>query len=91
MIRNYRGEMVHSTKYERELAKLKPYDEVQGTETVQGLPFVLTVGHGYLVVPKNHPRVEDAQAICTFGFVGEKAVYLEEDSEAREFLNILDV
>jgi hypothetical protein len=75
------------TRYERELAKLKDWDEVQETVPVNDMDFIITAGHGYLVVPKSHPRYKEARAICTFGFKGTLAVYLEEDCEARAFLN----
>lgn len=85
---NYHGERVTSTRYERELQHLKPYDEVQSTEraSVGGLDFIVTAGHGYLVVPTTHARANEARALCVYGFIGKHAIYLEEDCEARDFI-----
>lgn len=81
-------------KYERELSALKPYDEVQFTEQLTGkaqeFQFITTAGHGYLVVPKDNTMADIAKRICKYGFVGELAYYLEEDSEASEFIKVLN-
>ena len=66
----------------------KPHDPAQFMERLDkyDLDFITTAGHGYLVVPKGHPRHAEALKMCEYGFVGKKAVYLEEDCEAVEFL-----
>lgn len=74
------------TKYEKELAALKPWDGINGTHDVKGFDFIDTYGHGYLVVPKNHPRYKEAEGLCKHGFSGDMAVYLEEDCELPAFL-----
>jgi len=76
------------TKYEKELQSLKPLDEIQFTEkdNQMDLDFITTAGHGYLVVPKNHEKIDIAIEICKFGFIGDEAVYLEEDCEYGEFV-----
>lgn len=74
------------TAYEVELQQLKDWDEVQYTETLRGYDFIVTAGHGYLVVPKSDPKYRTASAICNYGFKGKLAVYLEEDVETSEFL-----
>lgn len=79
------------TTYEQELQDLKSWDEVQFTEQVKGYNFITTAGHGYLVVPKNDPKYRIASNICKYGFKGRKAVYLEEDCEASEFLQKVGV
>lgn len=77
-------------KYMRELSNIKTWDSVQGIETLSnGMEFIDTAGHGYLVVPNEHALIEEAKKIVKFGFEGIHAVYLEEDCEAPEFLKIL--
>jgi len=76
------------TKYEKELQALKPHDEVQSTSHETGkYDFIYTAGHGYLVVPKEDKHYQDALKICSYGFKGDHAVYLEEDCELWEFIN----
>ena len=73
--------------YEKELLHLKPYDPVQFSRLhSSGLLFIETAGHGYLVVPTSHPDHLKAVDTNSFGFIGDKAVYLEEDSEMWAFL-----
>ena len=75
------------TVYETELQKLKDYDEVQCTEKVQGYDFIITAGHGYLVVPRDgSEKAVYAFGLCSYGFKGRHAIYLEEDCEAGDFL-----
>lgn len=77
------------TKYEQELQTLKPHDEVQCTlEELQDAPyrFIMTAGHGYLIVPKDDWYAEKAAELCSYGFTGKHAWYLEEDCEAPAFL-----
>lgn len=73
----------------QELQSLKDWDEVQFidyNEQDKGYPFITTAGHGYLVVRKDDMYADKAKAICKYGFIGERAYYLEEDCEANEFL-----
>lgn len=60
------------------------------TEQHRGYPFIDTCGHGYLVVAKNDPNFSIAKKICSYGYKGKLAVYLEEDCEAPEFLRKLE-
>jgi len=78
-------------RYTQELARLKPDDEIQYIERLEKYPldFIGTAGHGYLVVPKEHPLHAHAHKICQYGYKGTHAVYLEEDCEASEFLNLI--
>ena len=75
-------------KYMEELQALKPWDSVQFNRAYKntGLQFIHTAGHGYLVVPALHPQSAIAMRICKYGFIGQHAIYLEEDSEMHEFL-----
>lgn len=78
-------------KYEKELQRLKPHDEVQFSEQWQGFQFITTAGHGYLVVPKDpdgFPCLASSvmDACGNYGYIGDLAFYLEEDSEAPMFL-----
>ena len=73
-------------KYERELQELKPHDEVQGSKVIKGYQFIYTAGHGYLVVPVGDNLYMVARRLQSYGFLGQYAVYLEEDSEMPEFL-----
>ena len=77
--------------YEKELQKLKPYDEVQGVSKVQGYDFITTAGHGYLVVPGDDENYKLAENIREFGYTGTLAIYLEEDCEAGEFLKAIKI
>tara|TARA_R100000750_G_scaffold45244_1_gene30373 strand:- start:666 stop:911 length:246 start_codon:yes stop_codon:yes gene_type:complete len=75
--------------YQFELSTLRPDDEMQGYDLVKqdkGYHFIPTASHGYLVVPITDKRIELAKKICSYGYQGKKAVYLEEDVEALEFL-----
>lgn len=74
------------TIYESELQKLKSWDQVQYTHEFKGYDFITTAGHGYLVVPKSDPNYRTAKSLVNYGFSGSKAVYLEEDLEASQFL-----
>ena len=79
-------------EYKRELARLRPQDEVQqvapeGDESaVSGTYFITTAAHGYLAVPTSHPWSREARAICSYGHKGRLAIYLEEDCEAPAFI-----
>lgn len=78
------------TNYEKELQQLRPHDTIQATvkETQdKGYSFIMTASHGYLVVPRNDPRVSLAYKLCQYGYKGLQALYLEEDCEAPEFLS----
>jgi hypothetical protein len=79
------------TAYENELQRLKPQDEIQGTEKCRfsGYPFIYTAGHGYLCIPKGSADYITAERILNaslYGYKGKLAVYLEEDQEAPDFL-----
>ena len=77
-------------KYKKELQALKTWDKVQCSKDIgRGYQFITTAGHGYLVVPKNDGWASVAAKVCEFGFVGKLAYYLEEDSEAPEFMKLL--
>lgn len=73
-------------KYAAELQALKPWDEVQQIVPIgRGYDKIITAGHGYLIVPKGDIFAAKAAAVCQFGFIGQLAYYLEEDSEAPAF------
>lgn len=77
------------TNYQKELQALKPWDEVQDVYKYEkdcGYDYIMTAGHGYLVVPKGDKYYQKALSIAEYGFKGKLAVYLEEDCEAGEFL-----
>lgn len=81
--------MILMDKYQKELQALKPWDEVQcttWTDHNKGYPFIITAGHGYLVVRKDDmyaDRVKPSQ----YSFEGKYAYYLEEDCEAGQFID----
>jgi hypothetical protein len=79
--------------YEREFQQLKPHDEVQKSITTkEGFQFIITAGHGYLVVPKEDNNTSLAHIICAesgYDFEGELAYYLEEDCSAPSFLHAI--
>jgi hypothetical protein len=77
-------------KYQKELQQLKPHDEVQDVvnwEKTKGYDFIITAGHGYLVVPKSDKNARIAAQIVDYGYEGKLAYYLEEDCEAGAFIN----
>jgi len=77
-------------EYQKELQHLKSDDEVQMVEkTKEGYDFIYTAGHGYLCVPCNDRFYLVALSICQYGYIGQLAVYLEEDCEAPEFIRRL--
>jgi len=77
-------------KYQKELAGLKTWDEVQDYKPVgRGYYFITTSGHGYLVVPKTDIYASVAKNICAYGFEGKLAYYLEEDSEYGQFIKAI--
>lgn len=76
-----------NSAYEKELQILRgDEDGKYTTEQHRGYPFIDTCGHGYLVVPKGDPNLGIAKKICSYGYKGKLAIYLEEDCEAPEFL-----
>ena len=86
----YNGGMINNIQeYEEELQTLKPWDQVQYTkiDKATGLPFIITCGHGYMVVPMDHKDYEIARNLCIYGYRGDKGIYLEEDREAEQFTN----
>lgn len=79
-------------QYTKEFQQLKPYDPVQFTSTLKnGYEFITTAGHGYLVVPMNDDNIEVAKSFCEYGYIGDRAVYLEEDCEAPRFEKFLQL
>jgi hypothetical protein len=75
--------------YQKELQRLRPDDEIQSMEADPrdlGYYFIMTAGHGYLVVPRADRFYKIAQKIVSYGYTGALAIYLEEDSEAGEFI-----
>lgn len=78
--------------YEREFQELKPHDPVQFSmvEPKTRCQFIVTAGHGYLVVPKNHPLATRAKlALTEYGYEGKSAFYLEEDCELPALLELI--
>lgn len=77
-------------RYQKELAALKPHDEVQEYSPVgRGYYKIYTAGHGYLVVPHGDIYGTLASSVYEasgYGFAGVHAFYLEEDSEAPAFM-----
>jgi len=55
-----------------------------------GYPKLNTPSHGYLVVRKDDMNAEIAKNIVAYGYVTEKAYYLEEDSEAGQFIKAIN-
>ena len=79
-------------QYIQEFKQLKSYDEVQFVKTLDnGYQFITTAGHGYLVVPIDDDNIEFAKSICEYGYIGDRAVYLEEDCEAPRFEKFLEL
>jgi len=78
--------------YEAELQNLRTDDEIQTIVRLkdEDLDYIPTAGHGYLVVPKEHPQYKEAVKISgDYSYNGKNAVYLEQDCEAGKFLNLL--
>lgn len=78
-------------KYTREFSTLKPHDPAQFTEELSGgaYEFIVTAGHGYLIVPKGDEYATLASSIkeaSAYSYEGELAWYLEEDCDASQFL-----
>lgn len=74
-------------KYQQELKAFRPFDEIQTYEPVgRGYYFIGTAGHRYLVVPKSDVFASVARSIVSYGYTGELAYYLEEDSEYNKFI-----
>jgi len=74
-------------KYLKELQELKSWDEVQTLtydKQDKGYGFIMTAGHGYVVVPTGDTNYAKAKKLASFK--GVHAVYLEEDSDAPTFL-----
>jgi len=73
----------------QELSILKPEDQAESIDISpedKGYPFIMTSGHGYLVVKKEDKNASIAKRLCKYGYIGKLAYYLEEDCEAPEFL-----
>lgn len=76
--------------YQKEFSQLKPNDPIQFSETIkEGYEFIVTSGHGYLVVPKADCNSSLASEMCKYGFKGQHATYLEEDCEVPDFINAI--
>jgi hypothetical protein len=76
-------------EYQKELQAMRPDDEIQSPEYAprdKGYQFIPTASHGYLVVPKSDKNARIAKKICEYGYIGDIAYYLEEDSEASKFI-----
>ena len=79
--------------YQKELQRLKTDDEIQDYGDwgrTKGYCFIVTSGHGYLVVPKKDKNARIAKRICNYGYEGKLAYYLEEDCETGEFLSLIN-
>jgi len=76
------------TVFEKELQRLKSHDQIQSTVKCEfsGYDFITTAGHGYLVIPMTDKFAFKALSILKYGFKGDRAIYLEEDCEAPEFI-----
>lgn len=74
--------------YGRELAYLRPHDDIQQVTagTIPGTICITTASHGYLAVPMSHTWNREARYLCAYGYQGRLATYLEEDSEAPAFI-----
>jgi len=73
---------------EKELQEARPYDEMQNisySPQDKGYPFISTAEHGYLIVPLNHPH-PPIRKTC-YSYKTKHFVFLEEDCDARKFLN----
>jgi len=84
--------MINVEGHEKELQKLLGEDdEVQYTErfAMSGYDFIITAGHGFLVVPIDSPDWTLAKEIVKYGYKGELGVYLEEDDEVPTFLKAI--
>jgi hypothetical protein len=80
------------SEYEKELQAFRPDDEMQGLEkpgNAKGYCFIPTAAHGYLVVPTADQYAYLAKKICSYGYKGRLAYYLEEDCEAGDFLKLI--
>lgn len=81
---------MNKIKYQKELQGLKPWDKVQCMNeygALMGYNKIYTASHGYLVVPKEDRNYIKAMEICSYGFKGKHAIYLEEDCELSQFMN----
>ena len=80
-------------KYQSELQGLRPDDEIQDIEYNErdlGYGFIHTAGHGYLVIPRNDYAIQAAIGLCEYGYLGNHAIYLEEDCEAPAFIKLVE-
>ena len=68
------------------------YDEVQYSRPSSydsTYTFIATAGHGFLAVPKGDTHYTLAKRICSYGYKGKLAIYLEEDCEMSKFLTAI--
>ena len=79
-------------KYQNELKKFRPLDDIQDyytTKQDKGYYFIPTASHGFLVVPtsdKNYVKALEIKGKDSYGYQGSQAIYLEEDCQALDFL-----
>ena len=84
-------------KYQKELQKMRPEDEIQDYylpnytdgDSNKGYYKIETGGHGYLVVDKKDKNYKIAEKIVAYGYTGKHAIYLEEDCELSDFLKAI--
>lgn len=67
------------------------HDKPVAVKKVHGYNYIMTEGHGYLVVPRGDPNVGLAVSLCDYGYITNTFVFLEEDSEAPKFLEGIGV
>jgi hypothetical protein len=86
--RSIDGTNTRSTKqYAFELAYLRPHDAIQQVQagTIPGTYRIVTAGHAYVAVPLTHTWEREARAVCSYGYTGKLAVYLDATYEAPAF------
>jgi hypothetical protein len=80
--------------YQNELQNFRPSDQIQSYSIhswTLDYYFISTAGHGYLVIPKEDKNYNIAVKIANYGYKGDHAVYLEEDCEVGEFIDIISL
>ncbi len=79
--------ILSSDALSHELMYLRPHDPVKRIMpgTVPGTYRIVTAGHGYTAVPFTHTWEREARAVCSYGYTGKLAVYLDADYEAPSF------
>lgn len=78
--------------YAREFRALKPNDDIIAIQPLSFINhhyFITTASHGYLIVDKDDANHTNAlKSISEYSYIGNLAVYLEEDCDASEFLRL---